>query len=222
MTSLLSTRVLTTSQSEKLRQAGWNLQQYDAISIELRPSTFDPGSRLAIFTSRNAVRACFPDVMGSEFQGVKCLCVGEKTAGLLREKGIFPLEVAANAAELAGIIKNKYTEKSFIYYCGNKRLDLLPDFLDSSGVTWEEEVVYDTRLVRKNFHKSFDAVLFFSPSGVESYFEANPNSTGLALCIGSTTASEAKKYTDRFEIARFPSVQAVISLAEDQIRSVKP
>ena len=153
---------------------------------------------------------------------MQCLCVGEKTAESLREKGIFPLEVAPNAADLAMRIRNKYTEKSFVYYCGDKRLDLLPDALDNLRVSWEEVVVYQTTLARREFHKSFDAILFFSPSGVDSYYEVNKNSRALALCIGETTALTVKKYTNRYEVAEYPSVEAVISLAEDQIRFVKP
>lgn len=222
MRSLLSTRVLSASQSEQLRKAGWDVEQYNAISITLLPSTFEPGNRYAIFTSRHAVRACFQDLQEPDPTGVQCLCVGEKTAESLREKGIFPLEVAPNAADLAMRIRNKYTEKSFVYYCGDKRLDLLPDALDSLRVSWEELVVYQTTQARREFHKSFDAILFFSPSGVESYYEVNKNSRALALCIGETTASAVKKYTNRYEVAEHPSVKAVISLAEDQIRFVKP
>ncbi len=71
--------------------------------------------------------------------------------------------------------------------------------------------MYKTTLNPKKFDRQFDAVLFFSPSGVQSFFSENNIAIGKAICIGKTTASEAKKYTDNVVIANATTVESVIA-----------
>ena len=217
MKALLSNRVLEANQCDRLAQAGWSLTQYDAISIELGPVAFEPGARIAIFTSRHAVRACFSGPDLKEAAGIRALCVGEGTAALLRDRGIAVLEAAPNARVLADWIKSKYPDKYFVYYCGDQRLDIIPDTLNSLGMPWDEVVVYKTTLVKRAFDRSFDGILFFSPSGVEGYARSNAFGRAAAYCIGPTTAAAVRKHTERFKIADRPSVDAVIDLAIDNI-----
>src|SRR5258706_9822828 len=51
--------------------------------------------------------------------------------------------------------------------------------------------------------KVYDGILFFSPSGVESFFNTNEvNEQTILFAIGNTTATEIKKYTNRSEERR--------------------
>ena len=220
MRRLLSTRKLTQAQSERLEKAGWSVVQYDAISIELLPVHFEPRDRIAVFSSKHAVQACVRQGNPAGLAGAQCLCVGERTAALLREKGAAVLKMTNSASDLADCISKKYTDKSFVYYCGDRRLDVLPDRLDALGAAWEEVTCYRTTPVRRIFGESFDGILFFSPSGVESYAEENSFDGAMAFCIGETTAAAARKYTKRYKIAKSPGIDAVVALAISQMPSV--
>lgn len=54
-------------------------------------------------------------------------------------------------------------------------------------------------------------VLFFSPSGIESYLQKN-NTNRVAFCIGETTALEARKHFEKVEVAHLPSVDSALEL----------
>jgi uroporphyrinogen-III synthase len=51
----------------------------------------------------------------------------------------------------------------------------------------------------------------FSPSGVQSYFGANKPQKETIVCIGNTTATAAKLYTDQIAIANTTSIESVIA-----------
>ena len=212
MKRLLSTKILTESQQRTLEDAGWELTQYDAISVEYLKVPFKPMRRLAVFSSKHAVRALISENKAS-LQGVQCLCVGETTSALLQNIGAEVLESAPSATELAARIKKEYTKRDFIYFCGDRRLDVLPRAFRELGVEWEEVIIYKTTPVHKSYGKSFDGILFFSPSGVESYMSCNTPGHATFYCIGPTTAAAAKKYTDRIFISESPGIDALISLA---------
>ena len=56
----------------------------------------------------------------------------------------------------------------------------------------------------------FDAVLFYSPSGVQSFIEDNETNESIAFCIGQTTANEAKKHFSKVEMSSMPTIESVI------------
>lgn len=219
---LLSTKVLNTVQEERLKAAGWHLTQYNAISIALLPVGDSPKDRVAIFSSQHAVRACLSGPGPIDLKGVPCLCVGGKSKALLEENGIEVLEVAGTATALAGLIAQEYSDKTFVYYCGDRRLDVLPEALERTGVDWKECIVYNTALDVRKWDTNFDGILFFSPSGVESYMVRNTLQEARAYCIGNTTAAEAKKHTDRILIAAQPTLDALVTLAAGQQNPVNP
>ena len=221
MKQLLSTKRLNTSQEEKLKASGWNLTQYDAISIDLLPVHSDPENRLAIFSSKYAVEACLSGPSPVDLSGARCLCVGNKTSILLKQHGIEVLEVSDSAAELAERIKIKYSNESFVYYCGNRRLETLPIALEKLNADWEGVKVYNTSLVQRNFSQPFHGILFFSPSGVESFMGANSLNNSTAFCIGETTAATVRKFTNRIIIAPHPALDAVVEMAAGHINPVK-
>nr|WP_236669130.1 uroporphyrinogen-III synthase [Aquimarina mytili] len=162
--------------------------------------------RNAIFTSKNAVKS----VLKSGTNISNCFCVGENTKKLLEENGKKVIETAQNASDLAKIIIKKYQNESFLFFCGNLRRNELPDLLKQNDVEIKEQVVYKTHLNSRKFDRSFDGVLFFSPSGVQSYVLENTLDKSVVFCIGNTTASEVRKYTNTIIIANKPTVENVI------------
>jgi len=205
--SILSTKKLSEAQKELLLNANVAYVEYDAIKIEfLEAETPEAEIENAIFTSKNAVKA----IQQYETNISNCFCVGENTKKLLIKNGQNVVETAQNASDLAKIIVKKYKNASFLFFCGNLRRDELPDFLEANNITLKEQVVYKTYLNAKKFDRNFDGVLFFSPSGIRSHVVENNIKNSISFCIGSTTATEAKKHTNTTIIANKPTVENVI------------
>ena len=219
MTRLLSTKVLSPQQLDLLPAGDFHLQQYDALVTEYLPADLHSDDEaLCLFTSQHAVRACFPEGRPGE-RMLNCCCVGAKTAALLQDLGHRVLEVRDSAKLLADEIVKKYSGRSFIFFCGDRRLGTLPKRLKAAGISLEERVVYHTRLNVESFDTRFDAVFFFSPSGVKSFTAANDLSQSTAICIGPTTAKAARKYTEQIITAAFPSVEAVLTAAGNLLKT---
>jgi uroporphyrinogen-III synthase len=221
MPAVLSTKKLKENQRSLLLNADVSLVDYNAIKIEIVPFEISSSIENAIFTSQNAVNA----VMGSEFGVRNCFCVGEKTKLLLEENGQKVIKMAEYASALADYLVKNNKNDSFQFFCGNIRSDEIPSKLKQNNIAFEEIEVYKTTLNLKKFERQFDAVLFFSPSGVRSYFEANSfskvlNSGRLAVCIGTTTASEAKKYTENVVMSNATTVESVIAKTVKSINSL--
>lgn len=211
MPTVLSTKRLSQSQKQLLLNGGIGLVEYDAIkvkhlsfSVEVNPNTN------LIFTSKNAVTAVLRQYGSSSLAANKIFCVGEKTKEVLKSYNLKVLETASYGVDLATSIIQNYKNGSFIYFCGNIRRDELPNLLEKHQVQFEEVEVYETSLNPTSFNSDFDAILFYSPSGVQSFFSKNPSAGSTAICIGKTTAAEAKKYSAKIITATKPSVENVI------------
>lgn len=211
MPTVLSTKKLSLAQKSLLLNSGIGYVEYDAIKVDLLdlPSTKSLQNNL-IFTSKNAVKSVVRSIDPSELQTKKIFCVGGKTAELLTSSGLTILECESYGAALGEKIIAAYKDGSFTYFCGNIRRDELPDVLNRNNIPLEEVVVYSTSLNFKKFGQEFDGVLFYSPSGVESYCARNSLQGCTGFCIGETTAAEAKKFTDTIVVANKPSIENLI------------
>jgi uroporphyrinogen-III synthase len=112
---------------------------------------------------------------------------------------LFPddrIVIADNAAALADMIL-MYKTKEIVFFCGDRRRDELPDLLAGHHIHVHEVIVYETREVPVQIETNYDAVLFFSPSGVNSFFSVNELQRGTkCFAIGNTTADMIRDYTD--------------------------
>ena len=221
MRRLLSTKALSKPEILRLESAGWRVDQYDAITVELLRTTVAPGTHLVVFTSKNAVKAFLESFSQQNFSGIRGLCVGRRASEMLKKAGITVLEETQTSQQLALCIEERYSKESFVYYCGDRRLNRIPRMLNGLGVQWEEAVVYKTLLNYRKFKREYEAALFFSPSGVESFTYANEMRNTTGYCIGATTAAALKKYTDCILIAKTPDIPGLIELAETPINLLK-
>lgn len=207
MPSVLSTKKLALNQKELLLNAGIGLVEYNAIKISYHDFSIGPKNILnAIITSKNAVKA----IENKGIQIENCFCVGEKTSALLNERGFKVVENADSSANLGRKIREKHPEKHFIFFSGNKRRDELPHLLKKNNISFKEIQTYTTELNLKKFETQFDGILFFSPSGVESFAGRNEIKAP-AFCIGKTTGREARKYTTNVILASKPTIENVIA-----------
>ncbi len=216
--TILSTKILTPPQQELLLNAGLGFVHYNAISTKCLEFEMELNLDVYLFTSKNAVM-CFLKRYPGDGHGQKVFCVGEKTAQLLTEKGFTVIAFAENAQKLANIISKAYRAYSFLFFSGSLRRDELPKSLKENNIRYKEVVVYETLLNIKKFERTFDGVLFFSPSGVQSFSVQNDLKHLWGFCIGETTAAEAKKYTNQITIANKPTVENVLVQAIKHFRS---
>lgn len=205
---ILSTKSINPTQLQRLDESGIEITDYDAISIN--PLDFDNNIIVpnAIITSQNAAQI----IINNNVLIKNCFCVGNKTKALLESHGQTVTVCKKNSLDLANYIKNKHQKDAFWYFCGSKRLDDLPKILNDLNITLKEVTVYETHYNIKTFHKPFDGVMFFSPSGIESFTKTNNLKNTITYCIGNTTAEAAKMHTDKIMIAKKPSFEAVIDL----------
>ena len=145
---------------------------------------------LVIFTSRVAV-ASVVSMLDEKPDHWNIACMGGATrkaaAGFFGEKQI--AVTAANSKELAERLAAMPQTNEWFFFCGNRRMNDLPETLQLDNKHFTELVVYDTTETPSAISQSYDAVLFFSPSAAESFFSVNsvPAST-ILFSIGETTA----------------------------------
>lgn len=224
MKSVLSTKRLSLSQRELLINASVSLVEYNAIKIQFEPFEVPENIKNAIFTSQNGVNSFYANVSKNtssldENSIENCFCVGEKTKSLLEENGQKVIKMTEYASELADYLVKNHKNDSFHFFCGNIRSDEIPSKLKENHIPFEEIEVYKTTLNQKKFERPFDAILFFSPSGVRSFVSENKMNTAKAICIGKTTAFEAKKHTENVLVSNATTVESVIAKAVKILKS---
>ena len=150
---------------------------------------------VAIFTSAYAVLAV--EKYKGRAPDWQIYNVGKETASAIRqafgENSI--VQTAPNAQTLSEIIINAKIKQA-VFFCGNQRLDILPANLSKAGIALEEIMVYETRLTPVHLDFLPDAVLFFSPTAVRSFFSVNVLHPATKLfAMGTTTAATLKEFT---------------------------
>lgn len=207
---ILSTKILAEYQKKPLIEAGFELVENDFITTKTRSFDLKNINESLIFSSQNAVESILQHPELDKLKAKKAYCVGLKTKKLLSDNGFEVVAYTGYAADLAEIITLIYKSESYTFFCGNKRRDILPNTLKEAGVVFNEIEVYETQLTPHKINQSADAILFFSPSGVESYLIANKLKKEICFCIGETTASALENKTKNIIIADQPTVEDMI------------
>ncbi|MEM7185092.1 MAG: uroporphyrinogen-III synthase [Bacteroidota bacterium] len=214
---ILSTKKLTLSQKELLLNAGMRLIDYNAIEVALLKFTIPQAMDHAIFTSQNGVRAYLENNYGHSTI-THCYCVGSKTKALLEENGQKVVKMEENSEKLAHFILEHVEKGRFYYFCGSHRRDELPELLKSSKIELFEVKSYQITPKPRHFGQKMDGILFFSPSGVQSYLLENEASSTTVFCIGETTATEARNHFSEVVVANSHSVESVIAKSAKTLR----
>lgn len=212
--TLLSTKKLTDAQRARL--SDFTLLECPLIAVKTRKNPL-PNKRwnCAVFSSQNAVKAVFQEqkIPATRFGVV--FCVGSKTASLL---GRFGIEVAAffdSSARLADYLIKRNHCQNIAFFCGDLRRDELPDSLRKHHIKLEEIIVYTTQFLPLKSDQNPDAVLFFSPSAVNSYIASSHAFGSDVFCIGDTTAAAAISVFEKVHVSNTPTVEAVIDQARN-------
>ena len=168
-----------------------------------------------IFTSKNAVLSVLQNKKIELLKQIKCICVGEKTKELLEENGFKVLDFTHYAEDLTKIIAEKYSDKSFAFFCGNLRRNVLPDFFKENKIEFHEIQVYKNEFSSQKINGKFDVILFFSPSGVYSFLEKNTISDEICFCIGTTTSQALEPYTKNIILSEKPTFTSVLEKVKE-------
>lgn len=203
---ILSTRPLPASLIKEASDAGLEIETDSFIETEpLRTVEVQQQieqaylqSATVVFTSMNAVDAVAA-VKEDKRPDWEIYCIGQATQQFV--KRYFGDELIAgtadSAAELAELIVEESTADDVIFFCGDQRRDELPSILREHDVDVNEIIVYHTVALPHKINKSYDGILFFSPSAVDSFFRQNKlGGETILFAIGNTTAEQVKKYTN--------------------------
>jgi len=207
---IIATKKLSTIQKQELLKANIGVIEADFIETQNKPFELKDLNDNLIFTSQNAVHSVLSNPNSEKLKSKNVFCVGLKTKILLSENGFNVIAYTGYAADLAEIITLIYRNESYTFFSGNLRRETLPKALQDAEVKMNEIQVYDTSLKPQKISTAADGILFFSPSGVESYLKENTIKKETCFCIGETTAEALHKITKNIIIADQPTVEDVI------------
>jgi uroporphyrinogen-III synthase len=215
---ILSTKVLSPSQRETLVNAYFSVIEEDFIATKNQNFDLTEINSNLIFTSQNAAQSVLLHPKCQELKSKNVFCVGIKTKALLEENGFNVIVYVDYAADLAEIITLIYANESYTFFSGNLRKETLPIALKEANIKFNEIQVYETSLTPIKIKETVEAILFFSPSGVESYLMENKLKKEICFCIGETTAAALPNTVKNTIVANQPSIEEVI---EDAIAEFK-
>ena len=210
MIQILSTKTLLNNQKQALVNANFNVIEVDFIHTKSQAFKLNEINDNLIFTSQNAVQSFLLDPKSEDLKTKNVFCVGLKTKILLSESGFNVIAYTGYAADLAEIITLIYANESYTFFSGNLRRETLPEALKEAKVKFNEIQVYETTLTPQKIETSVDAIMFFSPSAIESYLKENKIKNETCFCIGTTTSSALEKITKNIVIADQPTIEDVI------------
>lgn len=172
-------------------------------------------TQFVVFTSKNAVKSVASYGLQNVDWKIFCLEGATKQMVELYFGNDKIVGVAKSAMELGELIVHRDDIKEVVFFCGDKRLNNLPDTLKEANIHVNEMVVYETKLSPQKIVDDYDAVAFFSPTAVQSFFSENRLSdTAVCLSVGKTTTETLKSYTSNEIItAANPAEHTLIDLA---------
>lgn len=176
-----------------------------------------------IFSSINGVDAFFAngfepneDFTSNDFN--KIYCVGQKTKKRLRKYGFNTFKVAKHASELAEFIIENCSGEKFLHFCGNLALNILDKSLPLQNIYYKKVPIYETILLYPSVTQDFDAIAFFSPSGVRSFLKFNSIEGKKIFSIGETTEKEIRKYTSQnIFVSQESNVEDLLEIMKNEL-----
>ncbi len=184
-------------------------------SNRLKPKVVKKPIEHVIFTSQNAVEALLENFSPMELDFKNIYCVGKRTKRLIEKKIGKVVQEEMNAEKLANYLVSEIKSGEVTFFCGNKKRDELSTILAENNIDVNEVECYQTSLTPRKIEGEFDGVMFFSPSGIESFLTQNNGAEMNAFCIGETTATEARKYFKNVVVSKFSTIESVIDAVND-------
>lgn len=165
-----------------------------------------------VFTSINAVESVAVHV--HEIPDWKIFCIGGITKDAVckhfGESSI--VATARNASMLSRRIIEQGDVKEVIFFCGDQRLDDLPETLRINNIRVQEVIAYFASQTPHLVEEDYDGIMFFSPSAVHSFFSVNTIRTDVVLfSIGKTTTATIQTYcVNKVITSEWPGQESLI------------
>jgi len=190
-----------------------------AKSNRLKPEIAKKTYKHVVFTSQNGVQSILDNFAVADVHFENIYCVGRRTKKMITNNFGSVKHVEQSALKLAEyLVKEIPNDAEITYFCGDIRRDELPELLSKKGKNLIEIETYATQQSPVELDKNYNGVLFFSPSAIDSYLSLNNTTETIAFCIGNTTATHAKKYFNKVETAKMPTVENVVQLVNEALK----
>jgi uroporphyrinogen-III synthase len=226
---ILSTRPLSQPIIKKAAKSGVQIDTKSFIKTEAikSPDTIQQiislaGKKItAVFTSMNAVEAVTANL--SSKPDWKIFCMGGATKELVfnffGEAAV--IASARDSSSLSEKIIAAENLSPVVFFCGDQRLDQLPETLKGNKIDITEVQVYTTVQTPHLVEKNYDGIVFFSPSAVHSFFDINTIATDVILfAIGKTTATAINTYVqNELVVSKWPGKEQMIEQVVDYFES---
>jgi uroporphyrinogen-III synthase len=209
--SILSTKAIASTLRESIDSTRINFIDQDFISIVSNKIDLnsDDLEDIVLITSKNVIKSLIQSNQVSILQHKNIYCVGNSIPKLLKEFHLIAKKSFHNAHSLGAYIVAEEPSK-VTFLCGNKSRPELPELLQKNGIQLQKHELYTTVLTPHKFNNKFDALLFFCPSAVESYLTDHQITNEKIICIGQTTASAIRPYSNNIILADQHKVSSVI------------
>ena len=217
---IFSTKKLSEAQKDILPNT-IGVEDSDFIKIRfnrIAPKVMKDEIENVIITSQNGVEAMLNSFTKNEIKFKDIYCVGRRTKKLIESRIGKVTHVAKNAKKLAEYLSENLKNKEVTYFCSDLRLDILPAYLQMKDIVVNEVEAYKTMLSPEKIDDEVSGVLFYSPSGIDSYLKEN-NTDKTAFCIGETTAKAARNHFEDVQVANLPSVESLLELVKTHYNS---
>lgn len=214
--TVLFTKAIDEKQISGQLDQNINAQFLEVINFNFPPvKPFSLNNKSLIFTSVNGVDAFFKNQFSPKENFAltpfnKIYCIGTKTRLKIKTYGFGVYKTLKNAQELGEFIIENSNNEEFIHFCGNLSLDIIDDKLPLQNIKYRKIITYNTELLYPTIDQKFDALVFFSPSGVRSFAKHNSLEDSVIFSIGNTTSKELKNFTD----------QSIITSKEQNLQSL--
>jgi hydroxymethylbilane synthase len=211
--TIFSTKKLTTAQLAQFNpEISVASEDFLRINLNRIPKlTLKKELQNVIITSQNAVEAILASISPEELQFKNIYCVGRKTKRLIEKHIGKVAHFESSGKDLANYLVEYLEGTEVTYFCSDIRLDTIPTVLEQNNIIVNEIEAYSTKEAPIKTPKSTRAVLFYSPSAVQSYLHVNTSDV-IAYCIGETTAEEARKSFSDVRVATTATIEGVIDL----------
>ncbi|MCV2509469.1 MAG: uroporphyrinogen-III synthase, partial [Neisseriaceae bacterium] len=119
------------------------------------------------------------------------------------------------AKDMIDFLQQDY-QPSVLFLTGNLRSNVLVDYMTSADIDFQEIQVYETSFTSQSIQEEYDAVVFFSPSAVNSFHKNNSLQGKQVFCIGETTARAVGKEVVPM-LPSYPSRKETLILCANQM-----
>jgi uroporphyrinogen-III synthase len=194
--TVVSSRILSYEAAGQIRQAGMQLIEHDFIEKRFTdPPDLSELKLLphVVLTSVAGVLA-FINVLnkhGLNKDKFQIYCIEQETCAEALRQGLRVIGTAATASLLADVIITHRTVRALTFVCSNIRRNELPEKLREADRTVHEWKGYSVTANPMRIQEG-RFLLFFSPSGIDSFRLLNAPENFEAVCIGETTAAHAR------------------------------